>query len=74
MAAAPQRGANPSFATEEQGEVVCLNNNEHPATPQGGSSKQPWAPPWVFVLQADLRPVGAKAFSQNILFIKNLRI
>ena len=28
VAAAPQRGANPSFATEELGEVVCPNNNE----------------------------------------------
>ena len=25
VAAAPQRGANPSFATEELGEVVCPN-------------------------------------------------
>ena len=28
VAAAPQRGANPSFATEEPGEVVCPNNGQ----------------------------------------------
>ena len=30
MAAAPQRGANPSFATGELGEVVCPNSCERP--------------------------------------------
>ena len=30
MAAAPQRGANPSFATEELGEVVCPNKKRNP--------------------------------------------
>ena len=33
MAAAPQRGANPSFATEELGEVVCSNNRRQQRAP-----------------------------------------
>ena len=39
MAAAPQRGANPSFATEELGEVVCPNNNEQPAAHTSPNSR-----------------------------------